>query len=206
MTASTTTFTEPVAAQRLERAAAALGANGMPTEILDDVAAARVRVGELVPAGASVFTSASETLRLSGIDDDLNTSGRYDAVKPRILAMDRQREGDAIRRMLACPDYVVGSVAAVTETGSVVVASGTGSQLPAYAGGARAVWVVGAQKVVADLDTALRRVHEHSLPLENARALEVYGSPSAVNSLLVLNAEVRPGRVTVLLVREAIGF
>ncbi|MET9952729.1 LUD domain-containing protein [Streptomyces sp. NPDC006339] len=109
--------------------------------------------------------------------------------------------------MVAGPAYVVNSVAAVTETGSLVLASGSGSQLPANAGGAaHAVWVVGAQKVVPDLSTALRRVEEHALPLENVRARAAYGRPSAVNSLLVLHAEPRPGRGTVLLLREAIGF
>jgi hypothetical protein len=88
-----------------------------------------------------------------------------------------------------------------------VVASGSGSQLPGYAGGsARAIWIVGAQKVVPDLSTALRRVEEHCLPLENDRAMKVYGTPSAVNRLLILNAEFQPGRGIVLLLREAIGF
>lgn len=200
-------FTEAAPGRRLERAAAALTAHGFTVEILDDAAAARTRVGELIPEGAGVFTAASETLRLSGIDEDINGSGRYDAVKPRILAMDRATRSDEIRRLCAAPDVVVGSVHAVTETGSLVVASGTGSQLPGYSGGAaRAIWIAGAQKVVPDLSTALRRVEDHCLPLENARALKAYGTPSAVNRLLILNAEHRPGRGTVLLLRESIGF
>ncbi|MFD0318960.1 nuclear transport factor 2 family protein [Streptomyces flavalbus] len=200
-------FDAPAPAERLERAADALRANGFTVEILDDAAAARVRVRELLPEGASVFTGASETLRLSGIEEDISGSGRYDAVRPRILAMDRATQADEIRRLAASPDVVVNSVAAVTETGSLVLASGSGTQLPANAGGAaRAVWVVGAQKVVPDLATALRRIEEHALPLENVRAQAVYGRPSAVNRLLVLNAEPRPGRGTVLLLREAIGF
>ncbi|WP_328463322.1 LUD domain-containing protein [Streptomyces sp. NBC_00448] len=202
-----TPFAEAAPAQRLERAAAALAAHGFTVEILDDAAAARARVEELIPEGAGVFTAASETLRLSGIDDDINAGGRYDAVKPRVLAMDRVTGADDIRRLLAVPDVIVGSVAALTETGSLVIASGSGSQLPAYAGGAaRAIWVVGAQKVVPDLDTALRRVEEHCLPLESARTREAYGWPSAVNRVLVLNAEHLPDRGTVLLLREAIGF
>jgi hypothetical protein len=205
--AAQTRFTDPAPAQRLERTAAALTAHGFTAEILDDAAAARARVAELIPAGASVFTAASETLRLSGIDADVNVSGRYQAVKPRALAMDRDAQPDEFRRLLASPDVIVGSVAAVTETGSLVIASASGSQLPGYAGGAaRAIWVVGAQKVVPDLSAALRRVDEHALPLENARALEAYGVPSAVNRLLILNAEYQPGRGTVLLLREAIGF
>ncbi|MFI6491673.1 LUD domain-containing protein [Streptomyces sp. NPDC050564] len=191
----------------MEQAATALAAHNFTVEILDDGAAARTRVKELIPENASVFTAASETLRLSGIDDDINTSGRYRAVKPRALAMDRATEADDIRRLVAGPDVVVGSVAALTETGSLVVASAGGSQLPAYAGGAgRAIWIVGAQKVVPDLSTALRRLDEHALPLESGRAQMAYGQPSAINQLLVLNAETRLGQGIVLLLREAIGF
>ncbi|MBO0808675.1 MAG: LUD domain-containing protein, partial [Actinobacteria bacterium] len=87
-----TKFTDPAPAQRLERAAAALTAHGFTVEILDDAAAARTRVKDLIPAGASVFTGASETLRLSGIDDDINASGRYDAVRRRGQTMDRALE------------------------------------------------------------------------------------------------------------------
>jgi len=205
--APATLFTDAAPAASLERAAAALTAHGFTAEILNDAAAARARIRDLIPEGASVFTGASETLRLSGIDADINTSGRYQAIKPRVLAIDRATGADDIRRLLASPDVAVGSVHAVTETGSLVVASGSGSQLPGYAGGAvRAIWIVGAQKVVPDLATALRRVEEHCLPLENARAQAAYGQPSAVNRLLILNAEPHPGRGIVLLLRQAIGF
>jgi len=200
-------FTDPATAEQLERVAAALRAGGFAAEILDDAEEARARIKDLIPEGAGVLTGASETLRLSGIDEDINASGKYDAIRPRVLAIDRATGADEIRRLVAGPDFVVNSVAAVTETGSLVLASGSGSQLPANAGGAaHAVWVIGAQKVVPDLNTALRRIEEHALPLENARAQAVYGMPSAVNRLLILNAEPRPGRGTVLLLREAIGY
>jgi L-lactate utilization protein LutC len=200
-------YTEPVPAERLERAAAALTGHGFTAEILADAAAARDRVRDLIPAGASVFTAASETLRLSGIGDDINAGDRYQAVKPRVLALDRVTAADEIRQLLASPDVVVGSVCAVTETGSLVTASGSGSQLPSYAGGAgHAIFIAGAQKVVPDLAAALRRVEDHCLPLETVRTLASHGVPSAINRLLVLNAEPYPGRSTVLLLREAIGY
>jgi hypothetical protein len=121
--------------------------------------------------------------------------------------MDRVTDADEIRRLYASPDVVLGSIAAVTETGSLVAASATGSQLPAYSGGAATrIWIAGAQKVVPDLGAALRRVEDHCLPLESARAQKAYGQPSAINHLLILNAEPFPGRSTVLLLREAIGF
>ena len=200
-------FTDPAPAHRLEQAATALTAKNFAVEILDDAAAARTRIKDLIPEGASVFTGASETLRLSGIEEDINNSGRYDALRSRGTTMDRATQMDEIRRLLASPDVIVGSAAAVTETGSLVIASASGSQLTGYAGGsARAIWVIGAQKVVPDLSTALRRVEDHCLPLENDRAMKVYGQPSAINRLLILNAEPHPGRGTVLLLREAIGF
>jgi L-lactate utilization protein LutC len=200
-------FTDPAPAHRLERAAAALAARNFTVEIHADAAAARTRIKDLIPAGASVFSGASETLRLSGIEDDINNSGRYDAIRTRGQSMDRATQLAEIWRLMSAPDVIVGSVHAVTETGSVVIASASGSQLPGYAGGSlRAIWVVGAQKVVPDLDTALRRVEDHCLPLENDRAMKVYGGPSAVNRVLILNAEPHPGRGFVLLLREAIGF
>jgi len=202
-----TQFADPAPAQSLRKAAAALTAHGFTADILDDAAAARSRIKDVIPAGASVFTGSSETLRLSGIEEDINTSGRYDAIKPRVWVMDLVADADEIRRLISSPDVVVGSVAALTETGSLVVASATGSQLPSYAGGAaQAIWVVGAQKVVPDLNAALRRVEDYALPLESARAQAIYGRPSAVNRLLILNGELFPGRGTVLLLREAIGF
>jgi hypothetical protein len=200
-------FTDPASADRLDRAAAALAAHGFAVEILDDAAAARARVNDLIPEGASVFTGASETLRLSGIEEDINKSGHYDALRSRGTTMDRVTQRNEIWALLSAPDVIVGSVAAVTETGSLVAASASGSQIPGYAGGAaRVIWIVRAQKVVPDLPAALLRVEEHCLPLENERARKVYGQPSALNRVLILNAEPEPGRATVLLVREAIGF
>ena len=147
----------------LERAAEALRANGFAVEILDDVAAARVRVKELIPAGAGVFTAASETLRLSGIDAGHQ---HQRPVRGRQAARHWPWTGPpAPTRSGGCSPAPTSSWAAshaVTETGSLVVASASGSQLPGYAGGAaRAIWIVGAQKVVPDLSTALRRVEDH---------------------------------------------
>ena len=144
-------FTDSAPAGSLERAAAALAEHGFTVEILDDAAAARTRIKDLIPEGASVFTGASETLRLSGIDEDINASGRYQAVRPRVLAMDRVTGADDIRRLLASPDVAVGSVAAVTETGSLVAASGSGSQLPAYAGGAAVARLTGRPALLGGL-------------------------------------------------------
>jgi hypothetical protein len=200
-------FAVPAQEQELTRAADALTGHGLAVEILDDAGAARARIRELVPEGSTVFTSASETLRLSGIGDDLDTSGRYRAIRPLVSSMDRATRMDEIRSLTAAPHVVVGSVAAVTETGSLLAASATGSQIPAFAGGAaQRIWVVGAQKVVPDLETALRRIETYAYPLEDRRARRIYGSPSAISEVLIVNSDPFPGRTRVLLLRQAIGY
>jgi hypothetical protein len=200
-------FARPAGEDALRRAAAALTAKGFTVEILDDVGAARARVRDLLPEGAAVFTSSSETLRQSGIDEDLNASGRYRAVRPRVLAMDRATRMDEIRVLTSTPDVVVGSVAAVAETGSLLAASGSGSQIPAYGGGAAMrIWIAGAQKVVPDLDAALRRLDAYALPLEDARTRAAYGVPTAANEVLIINGDHVPGRCVVLLLRQPIGY
>jgi L-lactate utilization protein LutC len=195
------TFTVAADEESLRCTAEGLSSHGFKVEVLDDTEGARARLADLVPAGASVFTGASETLRISGIDTDLNASGRYDAIKPRITAMDRATQAKEIRQLISSPDVVVGSVAAVTETGSIVAASGTG-----YAAGAgQVILVVGAQKIVPDLETAMMRLESHVLPLEDARSMAAYGAHSAMNRVLIFNGEPF-GRVTVLLLRQVIGF
>jgi hypothetical protein len=200
-------FAVPADADQLGRAAEALAHCGFTVEILDDAASARSRLRDLLPAGGTVFTPASETLRLSGIEENINASGRYQPIRSRIRTMDRATQMNEIRTLTASPDIVVGSVAAVTETGSLVAASASGSQIPAYGGGAgRRIWVVGAQKVVPDLSTALRRIERYAYPLEDLRARAAYGQGSAAHEILIVNGEPFPGRSTVRLLHQAIGY
>jgi hypothetical protein len=121
--------------------------------------------------------------------------------------MDRETEADEIRRLGAAPDVMLGSVHAVTETGSLLAASMSGSQLGPYVSGAgRVILVVGTQKIVSDLEEGLLRINEYAYRLEDARALTAYGIRSAVNKVLVINREITPGRITVVLVDEVLGF
>src|SRR6266571_6116272 len=103
-----------VGPEQIERTARALASHGFTVEILDDAQAARARVAALLPDGAAVFTAASETLRLSSIESDIDGSDRLIAIKPRVRKLDRSTQGDEIRRLTAIPDVVVGSVSAVT--------------------------------------------------------------------------------------------
>jgi hypothetical protein len=191
----------------VQRAAAALQANGISALRAADASEAKRVVLDLIPDGSQVHHGASESLDVSGIAHEIETSGRYDPVRPRIGSMDRTSQADEIRRMTAAPDVMLGSVHAVTETGALLTASMGGSQLGPYVSGAgRVILVVGTQKIVSDLEEGLRRIYDYSFPLEDARAQAAYGIHSAVNKILIINREIIPGRITVVLVDEVLGF
>jgi hypothetical protein len=200
-------FGTPAGEAQVRRAVTALEASGVTVLRARDAAAARRVVLDLIPEGSTVHHGASQTLDATGITQELDTSGRYEPIGPRIRGMDRATQGDEIRRLTAAPDVMLGSVHAVTETGSLLAASMGGSQLGPYVSGAgRVILVVGTQKIVADLEEGLRRIDEYALPLEDARAMAAYGIHSAVNKVLIINREIVPGRITVVLVDEALGF
>jgi acyl-CoA hydrolase len=193
-------------AGQIERTAQALERNGIHTLVVENAEEARELFLELVPEGAQVHQGSSVTLAATGIIDEIERFGRYEAIRPRIHSLDRATQGDEIRKLSASPDYMVGSVQAVTEDGKVLVASGSGSQLGPYVSGAgKVIWVVGAQKLVKNLDEAYQRLEQYVLPLEDQRARQAYGMGSNPNKVLIFNKE-RPGRITMILVRENIGF
>ena len=192
---------------RVKRTVTALEANGFTVLRARDAAEAKRIVLGLVPHRSEVHQGASMSLDVSGITDELERSGRYRPLRVQIAGMDRKTQGDEIRRLTSAPDVMLGSVHAVTETGSLLVASMGGSQLGPYVSGARRViLVVGTQKIVSDVEEGLRRIDEYALPLEDARAHAAYGIHSAVNKVLIVNREIRPGRITVVLVDEVLGF
>lgn len=199
---------EVIASQeRIDRTVAALKEHGIDALVVENGAAARQRLFELLPAGAEVMNMTSMTLEAIDAVREILESGRYDPVRKRLMAMDKQSQGSEMRKLGAGPDWAVGSVHAVTEDGTVLIASATGSQLPAYAyGAARVIWVVGAQKLVKDFAEGMRRIHEYSLPHEDARARKAYGAGSGVNKVLVIRKEATPGRITMILVKERLGF
>jgi len=162
-----------------------------------------------IPKGAEVSQGASKTLEEIGVTAAIEESGDYDAIRPKTRKLDYStEEGRAIgRKMGAVPDWWLNSVAALTEDGRMVIASNTGSQLgPVAFGAGHVIFVVGTQKIVKDLDEAMRRLEDHVLPLESERLHAMYGVPSNISKVLIINKEIRAGRFTVVLVREPVGF
>jgi hypothetical protein len=68
------------------------------------------------------------------------------------------------------------------------------------------ILIIGSQKIVADVETGMRRIYDYSLPLEDRRARQAYGVPSGVNNVLIINHAVSAERLFVILVHEALGF
>lgn len=193
--------------EQIERTRKALEANGIHVRIAQNGEEAKRMFFEAVPDGSEVFLGASVTLEQLGIKDIVDNSGRFNSLRPKIFAMDRATQGREIRKLGGAPDYAAGSVHAVTEKGQVMIASKTGSQLGPYASGAgKVVWVVGAQKLVKDIDEGLRRIYEYCVPREEVHMQELYHTGTAPNKILIVNGEMRADRTTMIIVKEDIGF
>jgi LUD domain len=161
----------------------------------------------MLPIGSEVFNNTSRTLEAIGLAEDIERSGLYQPLRPRLYQMDREMQAREMRQLGAAPDYVVGSAHAVTEGGSLLIASASGSQLgPLVSGAGHVILVIGGQKLVPDTPTGLRRIYEYCFPLEDRRAREAYGVPSGVNNVLIINRVVTPNRVHAILVGEPLGF
>ena len=175
--------------------------------IAENGAEAKKIVLGLVPENAEIYTNQSKTLEKLGLFDEFDKSDRYNAVRPKVMSLDRKTQSDQIRKLRSSPDYIIGSVHAITEGGQVLVSSFGGSQLAPYAAGAaKVIWVVGTQKLVKDLNEGFRRIEEYSYPLEDARLLAALGIHSAIGKTLIVNREVVPGRITIVLVKQELGY
>jgi hypothetical protein len=186
--------------------AEALTSNNIEAVVVKDGDEARAQVLERIPEGAEVHTAKSKTIEDIGLFAELNESGRYDAIRPRYMKMDRKTQRREIRKLISAPDYIVGSVQALVEDGTLVAVSYSGSQIGWYAAAAgQVLLVIGSQKIVPDLDTAMTRIQEHVFPYEDARLRSELGVGTKTAKILQIKLEPRPGRTTVFLVREPVG-
>jgi hypothetical protein len=192
--------------ETLRSTVVALEEHGFNVDVVDDLNAARENVLARIPQGASVMTNTSVTLQETGIADAINDGGPYDSARNRMFALDFETQAQEMKAIGGEPAYALGSVHAVTRDGTLVIASASGSQLASYVWGAtNVIFVVGAQKLVPDLQAAHERIVEHSLKLEDARAYAAYGQNSFVGKVLEIHQE-QPGRIHVVLIRQTVGY
>jgi acyl-CoA hydrolase len=192
--------------QMIAATVVALEEHGFSVDIVDDLDAVREAVLARIPEGSTVMTNTSVTLEETGIAAAVDNGGPYESARNKMMALDFATQLQEIKAIAGQPDYALGSVHAITRDGALVIASASGSQLASYAWGApNVIFVVGAQKLVPNLEAARERIIEHSLPLEDARAYAAYGQNSRVGKILEIHQE-DPGRIHVVLIRQAVGF
>ncbi len=180
---------------------------GIEVFLVDTSSQAKKKVLELVPQKSRVLAASSQTLQQIGLTEEFSDSEKYTSIRKEYMGLDHKKDADKIRVIRSTPDYIVGSVNAITKKGEAIIASNTGSQITAYVGGAKKViWVIGTQKIVDNLDEGFKRIYEFVLPLESERLKKLYGIPSSVNKLLIFDKEVVPGRVTIIFVNESLGY
>ena len=200
-------FTIPASASTLERVAERIRERNIEVLIVNNGEEARKVVLERLPKGAEVHSGKSKTLQDSSIFDALQDPDQYSALRPKLMKMDRKTQAQEIRKLVAAPDFMLGSVQAITEAGVLVVASATASQIGPYANTAsKVILVVGSQKIVPDLETALRRIREYVLPWEEAQVRKAINMGTFVGKILIIEREWITGRMIVILVREPIGI
>jgi LUD domain len=193
--------------QTVSRAAEALRANGFKVDVVPDRKGAIEKIGSIIPDGARVMTGSSATLDSIGLTKMLSDGNHpWVNLKGEIVAEQDPLKKTELRRMATFADYFLGSVHAVTEDGELVAGSASGSQLAAYAfGGENLILVVGAQKITANLEEALRRLREYSVPLEDKRMKGLGARGTVLSKILIYEKE--PWRnVHVILINEKLGF
>ena len=200
-------FAAPVSETTLQQAAERMRERNIEVLIVNNGIEARQIVLERIPKGAEVHSGKSKTLQDSGIFDALQDPNQYNALRHQFMKMDRKTQGREIRKLMAAPDFMLGSVQAITEDGILVDVSATGSQIGPYANSAgKVILVVGGQKIVPDLETAFRRIREHVQPWEEAQVRKAANLGTFVGKILIIEREWVAGRITVILVREPLGI
>lgn len=198
------------AEETLQKTVSSLKARGINVEVVNTKEEALEIIRKMIPAKASVMTGASLTLTQIGLDDLLISGNHpWNNLKQEILAEKDEAKQALLRKQSILADTFLGSVHAISETGELVIASATGSQLPSYAFSSnQVIWVAGAQKIASSLDDAINRVRQYVFPLENERMKSVGAPGSVMGKLLIIENEVPflQRQVTLVLVKEVLGF
>jgi L-lactate utilization protein LutC len=198
--------------ERIQKTMAALQSHRINVKLLDTKEEALAYLKSAIPTGASVMTGASVTLEQIGFEAFLK-SGDYswDYLKPRVFGEPDPAKRIAIRKQAILADFYLGSVHAIAESGEIVIASATGSQLPAYAFSSdNVIWVAGTQKITPSLEIAMQRLREYVVPLEDQHMKQLHGPDSGTQIgkilIYVQDAPFIKRNVTMILVNEVLGF
>lgn len=181
---------------------------------------ANEKIIELIPLDATIGISGSQTLDEIGIVNALESRGNkvFNQYKQNIS----REESLAIRRQGAQADFYLASANAVSETGEIVFFSAYGNRSAGIALARNVIIVCGINKIVPTLQEALIRARQYATPLNckrlnwNGACLqggicrkEICFSPEYKRmccQVLIIEAEVTPDRLRVILAGEGLGF
>lgn len=178
------------------------------------------KILEMVPENVTVGISGSLTLDQLAIVKYLETRGNkvFNQYKTGIS----REENLEIRRQGAWADYYLASANALSEKGELVFFSGYGNRTAGIAYAKNVLIVCSINKITSNLEEAIKRAREYATPL-NCKRLN-WNSPCAADGIcrkeiclfpeykrmccqvLIIEAEVTPDRMKVILVGENLGF
>jgi L-lactate utilization protein LutC len=193
----------------LKRTGESLAKRGFHVEFLNNKEEAMERLKNLISPGAEVMTGSSTTLKEIGFIDFLSSGNhQWNNLKEKIVSEKDPKKQVELRKKSVISEYFLGSVHAITQSGQVVIASATGSQLSSYVYASNnVIWVVGTQKIVPNLEEGLRRIREYVFPLEDQRMKQAGYKGSTIAKILIFEKETMPFRkITLIFVKEKLGF
>lgn len=202
---------------KLEKTRNALIRNNMETHIVEDEGALKQLVRHLIKPHSSVSVGGSQTLFETGIIEDLRSMD--------ITFHDRYQEGlsqeeiEDVYRLAFSDDYYIMSSNAITEEGMLFNIDGKGNRVAALTFGPKHVIVVaGFNKIVANIDEALKRVHgiaapANALRLNKETPCTNFGQCSDCKSrdricshYVTTKRQGEAGRIIVILVKQNLGY
>jgi LUD domain len=196
--------------ETIDRTLVGLKSRGINAEFVPNRQEALELVTRMIPEGTELMTASSRTLDEIGFLALLKSGKHHWTSLNDVVYTEKDPAKRAeLRRRSINVDYFLGSVHAITETGEMIVASASGSQIPSYAFTSKnVIWVAGTQKIVAGLEEGLRRVREHSLSLEIARMKSLGYPGSMIAKILIVEQEpaLLGRKVSMILVNEKLGF
>jgi L-lactate utilization protein LutB len=192
----------------VEKTAREIEKRGIQVIISPNGGDALEQLKKIIPSGAEVMSGSSTTLIEIGYEEYISGGmSRWNLVHHRIREENDDRKRAELRRKSVAADYFISGANAIAQSGEIVACDASGSRTGAWPFAAgHLILVVGINKIVPTLDDALNRVREYAYRLENVRAQKVYGTPSIIGKCVILAHEKNEGRITLILIKEALGY
>ncbi len=202
---------------KMKKVSRALSGNGIKVIIAETAEEARQKALTLIRKRASVGLGGSRTMVEIGLLEALRSGAyrlidQYDAGLSKEAALKARRGGTQA-------EYFIAGSNAITEDGKIVNIDGLGNRLAGFSfGPGKVIIVAGRNKIVRDVAAAVERIKNVAAPM-NARRFGAAtpcaktgecsdcASPDRIcNLTLIIEKQRTPGRMTVILVNQELGF